>query len=311
MAEFNFFCSRCGHQIECDAGYCGSQINCPACQQPITVPQALNPPITPPMQTANASTGKAPNRTKRNTLLVATVAAVLLFLVVCAGLLWVWASSSQPVAWWHADGNVRDSAGRDDGILVGNPLYSRGIVGEAFEFDGAGSYVKILKFRMPDVRKGITITFWMKASANNEMHNYQGLVASDYYGVEISNGFQSNMGVNFYVSSDRGNSWGAISEANGGGATITAGEWHHIAGTYDGADVALYIDGQAWGNSASYSGNVSPISRSGFLAIGSEDGRTAFPNCLGTRYFNGLIDEVRIYNRAMSASEIRSIYNRR
>jgi hypothetical protein len=259
----------------------------------------------------NASAGKSPNLAKRNTLFVATVVAVSLFLVVCAGFLWVWASRSKPVAWWRAEGNARDRVGHNDGILVGNPIFSDGIIGKAFEFNGIGSYVKIPKSQKPDIIRGITMEFWMKASVNNELHSYQGLVASDYYGVEISNGFQSNMGVNFYVSSDRGRSWGATSEANGGGATISAGEWHHIAGTYDGANVVLYIDGQAWGNPASYSGTVSPISRSGFLAIGSEDGRTAFPNCIGTRYFNGAIDEARIYNRALSASEIQSIYKAR
>ena len=293
MAEFKFFCPRCGQAVQCDTGYCGSQINCPACQQPITVPQALNPPATPTMQTGNVSAAKSLKSVKRKMLFAAAVVAVSLFLIVCAGLLWVWVSHGKPVAWWRAEGNAHDSASHDDGILVGNATFSDGIIGKAFRFDGVGSYVKIPKFRMPDIREGITVEFWMKAGPNNKMDTYQGLVASDYFGVEISNGFQPKMGVNFYVSSDKGRDRGAVSEANGAGATISAGEWHHIAATYDGTDMVLYIDGQAWGNSASYSGNVNPPSRSGFLAIGSEDGRTAFPNCIGTRYFNGLIDEVR------------------
>ena len=39
VAEFKFFCPRCGRQIQCDTGYAGTRINCPACQQPIAVPQ--------------------------------------------------------------------------------------------------------------------------------------------------------------------------------------------------------------------------------------------------------------------------------
>src|ERR1035437_10944290 len=39
-----------------------------------------------------------------------------------------------------------------------------------------------------------------------------------------------------------------ISQANGGGAPVTAGEWHHIAGTYDGMKLQLYVDGRPWGN---------------------------------------------------------------
>jgi hypothetical protein len=44
-----------------------------------------------------------------------------------------------------------------------------------------------------------------------------------------------------------------------------------------------------------------------FLAIGSEDGRTTAPECIGNRYFKGLIDEVAIFNRALSAAEIQAL----
>ena len=46
-----------------------------------------------------------------------------------------------------------------------------------------------------------------------------------------------------------------------------------------------------------------------FLAIGSEDGRTNEPDLIGNRYFHGLIDEVGLFNRALSESEIQAIYN--
>jgi hypothetical protein len=42
-----------------------------------------------------------------------------------------------------------------------------------------------------------------------------------------------------------------------------------------------------------------------FVAIGSEDGRTTCPDCIGQRYFKGLISDVALYNRALSAAEIR------
>jgi len=305
MPEFKFFCPSCGKQIECDTGYCGLQINCPACQQPIPVPPTPSSSnVAPAVQM-----GSAPGRAKKKLLLLAGIFLVLLLVGTSAGFFLYWEIRFRPVACWHAEGDAQDSTGNNNGILVGNAAFSRGMVGKAFKFGGDGSYVKIPKFQTLNPVKNITIEFWMKADPANALQSYQGLVASDYYGVEISNGFQSKIGVNFYVSSDRGRSWGAVSEANGGGATISAGEWHHIAGTYDGANMVLYIDGEAWGNPASYSGNISPPSRSGFLAIGSEDGRTAFPNCISTRYFNGLIDEVRIYNRALSASEITAACN--
>jgi len=179
MSEFTFSCPRCGKPIQCDIGYCGTEINCPACQQPITVPtQAANSPATPTIQTGSAAAGKSPKSAKRNALLAVTVVAVSLFLIVGAGLLWVWASHNKPVAWWRAEGNARDSAGHDDGKLVGNPIFSRGIIGEAFEFDSSGSYVKIPPSASLNPGGQLTIEFWMKADPGNAMTSFQGLVTS-------------------------------------------------------------------------------------------------------------------------------------
>ena len=120
----------------------------------------------------------------------------------------------------------------------------------------------------------------------------QGLVTTDYYGVEISGGFTSHVGVNFFVNTVGPLDFSHTSDANGGSPAVSAGEWHHVAGTYDGTQLRLYIDGQPWGNPTLRSGVIRPMSAASFLSIGSEDGRRAFPVCcVGTRYFNGLIDE--------------------
>jgi hypothetical protein len=122
--------------------------------------------------------------------------------------------------------------------------------------------------------------------------------------MEISCGYGGTMGVNFYTSSDAGASWGETSSANGGGAVISPGHWHHIAGVYDGNQVQLYIDGKPWGNPSPCSGNISPMLDGSYLSIGGEDGRT-FCGCTD-RYFKGLIDEVKIYNRPLTALEIQT-----
>lgn len=85
--------------------------------------------------------------------------------------------------------------------------------------------------------------------------------------------------------------------------------WHHIAGTYDGAKLQMYIDGHRWGSTLKHVGAISSMPSDSFVAIGSEDGRTQFSDCIGSRYFTGLIDEVRIYNRALSAAEIKGIFD--
>ena len=209
-------------------------------------------------------------------------------------------------AWWKADANALDLLGSNDGTLMNGATYAAGQVCDGFSVNGVASYVKIPYSATLDPGPQFTLEFWLKADANNAMNNYQGVVTSDFYGIEISNGYGGTMGLNFFLSTNAGVTWNMISTANGGGAPITAGVWHHVAGTYDGANMQLYVDGQAWGNPFACSGTISSMPGTGFLAMGSEAGRVT---CGCSRYFNGIVDEVTLYHRALSPSEISGLYN--
>ena len=232
------------------------------------------------------------------------------------------------LAFWSGDGNADDSTGHHNGVLVGDANFAPGLRGQAFNFNAPGSFVKIPKSSDLNPARQVTIEFWMNADAANAMDSYQGLVTSDFYGVEISNGYGGKMGVNFLISitaNQPGLRYGLndsrpsgfrqritsvgnfthISDANGGGAPVASGRWHHVAGTYDGVQLRLFIDGQPWGNPVSRPGVIAPMLPESFIAIGSEDGRMTCPECGAQRYFKGLISDVAIYNRALSAAEIR------
>ena len=73
MTEFKFPCPHCKQRIQCDAGYVGSQINCPLCQQAIIVP-----PVPPP---AAAGTGERTVQVKTSRLRTATLGAGILVAV--------------------------------------------------------------------------------------------------------------------------------------------------------------------------------------------------------------------------------------
>jgi len=223
------------------------------------------------------------------------------------------------VARWSAENSAADSVGNNHGVLLNGVDFAAGVRGRAFQFNGGGACVKIPQTPALDIANQITIEFWMRADSDNEMQTYQGLVTSDFYEVEISNGLGGQMGVNFGVSTTDNlppradgttgpNNFTEISSANGGGAPVTAGAWHHVAGTYDGIQLQLYIDGQPWGNPVPHQGTLRPMGPGSFVAIGSEDGRLTCADCPGHRYFKGLIDEVGIYNRALTAGEIQAIY---
>lgn len=209
-------------------------------------------------------------------------------------------------AWWPGGGDALDAVSTNNGTLMNGATYGPGEVGEGFSVDGTSSYVKVHYSSKLNVSNQLTMEFWIKADATNAMDNYQGVVTTDFYGVEISNGYGGTMGLNFFMSPDGGSTWNMISTANSGGAAISADVWHHVAATYNGTNMLLYIDGHVWGYSLTCSGAISPMPTNGFLAIGSEDGRVT---CGCARFFNGIIDEVTLYNRALSATEITNIYS--
>jgi len=77
---------------------------------------------------------------------------------------------------------------------------------------------------------------------------------------------------------------------------VSAGEWHHIATTYDGQSMKIYVDGEEVASTAK-SGTINS-SNSVHAAIGNQ------PPGVGDRPFDGKIDEVYLINRALSANEV-------
>jgi len=83
------------------------------------------------------------------------------------------------------------------------------------------------------------------------------------------------------------------------GSFICDGAWHHVVGIYDGYSTVYYVDGKnvytkAWGS---------------FLAIGAASANSLYISSTGTNRFNGVIDEVRIWNRPLSSEEVGASYN--
>jgi len=208
------------------------------------------------------------------------------------------------VSWWPGEGNADDIQDSNDGTLINGAAFTTGKVGQAFSFDGVDDYVKIPKSPNLDMSTGVTVEAWIKGDPSNPMNTCcQGIVGADHYLLGISNG-----GLYFVV----GTTNGAV-HAPGPGPTgpfypTSTNVFHHVAGTYDGSSVNLYVDGQLVASNP-HSGTILQMFASSFITIGSEDGRSGCAPCVGARYFKGLIDEVGIYNRAISASEIQAIYN--
>jgi DNA-directed RNA polymerase subunit RPC12/RpoP len=159
MAEFKFFCPQCGRQIQCDTGYAGTQINCPACQQAIVVPQAAAVAPPPPSMAAPVP-APAKSPAQRNALVIAAAVVVL------AGLGWFGYSMltrnrlpTGLVGLWSGEGSGKNSAASGTAILT-DVFFAEGKVGQAFSFNQPTSAIKISARRALNVGAGPGFTIY-------------------------------------------------------------------------------------------------------------------------------------------------------
>ncbi len=81
--------------------------------------------------------------------------------------------------------------------------------------------------------------------------------------------------------------------------------WHHVAGVYDGASYRLYRDGQLVAEQPDV---TAPMPVEEAWAVGSRGMPHEMPDAYDPRYFDGMIDEVRIYGRALSDAEVQALF---
>jgi len=209
------------------------------------------------------------------------------------------------VALWSGEGDARDSASGQMAKVVGGVGYAPGKVGQAFSFNGSSSYVLISNSPSLNPTGGFSIECWIYPTrdADQKILSKWGdegdYVNNRSYGLRTIPGF----GLSFDIS-DLANQCDQsfqIFEVNG---VLTLNAWNHVAATYDSATGIrrLYVNGV---NVASHTNapvavydSITPVTIGAFMR--SPD---------TTRdYFQGLIDELAIYNRALSDDEIQAIY---
>ncbi len=201
--------------------------------------------------------------------------------------------------WWRAEGDANDSLGDNHGALAGGAWFGIGADGQAFRFDGVDGTVNVPRSPSLDPGAQVTVALWMQGDEDNPMDACcQGLATSDFWGIELAGG------AHFFVHTTD-NGYMHTSDVNGV-AQLSPGAWYHLAGTYDGSALQLYINGHPWGEPRPASGPINPATPAGFFSIGSEEGRTC-PDCTYSRYFKGAIDEVLYFDRVLTPGEIANL----
>ncbi len=215
---------------------------------------------------------------------------------VVVGDLWSF-NTGRLVAWWKFDdgsGNIAvDSSGFDrEGQLIGDPNWIDGITGGALDFDGDGDCVDVGKDSAFDIKNQITVSAWIKVNAFDK--DWQTIVAKGDRAWRLQRNWNKNT-LEFACSGlvVPGSDWGQIY----GNMDVNDGHWHHVAGVYDQEKICLYIDGSLDASVAA-PGNIRVNEEPVYIGENSQ-----MPN----RFWNGLIDDVRIYNYALSAGEISAI----
>jgi len=182
----------------------------------------------------------------------------------------------------------------NDGTVNGSAVWSSsGRYGGAYIFDGSNDYIDISHSASLNISQYITISAWIYPTAS--MTNCNGIV---------SKGAAGNYGYMLYGGGGCGNATNTIRCLIGGVAcdttlTVNLNAWNYVACTQDGTNITIYLNGSreiVCSNPGGITTNSNKV-KIGKLYDGVND-----------HYFTGTIDEVRIYNRALSANEVKQHY---
>ncbi len=216
------------------------------------------------------------------------------------------------VLWYPFDRDERGratdvSVRKNSGEVKGARWTSKGKVGGGYQFDGNDDYIDSKNVSLVKGFSGVTLSVWACASANVQ---YAGIATACSQNSKdvlmIGEGPAGKRQASFYVGN------GARYEGAGSlpSGELEPGAWHHMAGTWkspkSGGDglLRIYFDGILSGTSAQPLDGV--IAQTTSLKIGWDDVPLGSPE---NRHFNGLIDEVMVYDRALTEEEVVQIYD--
>ena len=205
------------------------------------------------------------------------------------------------VAYYPLDGDATDVVGGHDGTITGTPDFVAGFDGQAIDIAAnAGVAQEIIVGYAEDLAlNSFTVAAWINVK---DLDSARGILGTRFIS---DNTFDLKVeGTRVHGDIGDGSAWintsVDIDAAHGG--VVSLGDWHHVACAIDAeaGTADLYLDGVL----------CATITFSGTPLLMKSDQELHLGNSSGTEYMNGMIDEVRIYNRALSAGEVAGLVGR-
>ena len=200
------------------------------------------------------------------------------------------------VAFYPFNGNANDASGNgNNGSVNGATLVQdrHSNAGSAYSFNGINNYISFANVPTSQVDNW-TISAWMKLASLSQL--------SDAVSMGYDDGYSGN-GYSMSVSTGTGGAYpgnqlfvtfGGLGWANSGYSFASTSQWYHVVMLRSSGVTSFYVNSVQASNTSS----TTPVTPTSFR-IGSEN---------GIRFFNGAIDDVRIYNRALSSTEVSALY---
>ncbi|HVF70250.1 MAG TPA: LamG domain-containing protein [Chthoniobacterales bacterium] len=188
--------------------------------------------------------------------------------------------------WLPGDGNPQDILNNSDAVRVDGALtFAPGVVGQAFDFNGTNA----ITYSNMNVGNAYTVDFWVRQSSSGPVNARQNLVGNAFNGGNL---------FGFITVAHRRIEYSRNAATIMSGPEIPFDAYTHVALTYDGQVNRLYMDGNLVATSAVHTETFNNP-----LILAQADG------IVGNNSFVGQLDEIEIFNRALTQTELRGIYN--
>jgi len=194
------------------------------------------------------------------------------------------------VAWWPAEGNANDITGNGHGgVLDNGATFAAGKVGTAFSLDGVNDNIAVPDSPALHFTNAMSVVGWINTTAG--VDRYIATKHEDSFYFAVGGGSVAPHMLSFWLN-------GVSSSWFTGATPVDDGQWHHVAATYDGSTMSVYVDGHLDG-SAPRTGTI--LAGASAVLIGARSDGSNASN------FAGAIDELAMYDRAIGPSEVQAL----